>query len=283
VADAATLGASPDVLDEAAAQLSDGRDGVALATDVTVVPQSNSHSVTIVATGKTAPAARAASEAVAAAMTDILERRISGTADSLADVAGGDFRATLEQRAQVLTTSVQPLQVLQTAPAQQTGPSFKTPVMLAVVGLAAGMLLVIALVFTRPVVTSAREAQRLTQLPAVPLDGGHDRSAAIRLIRRLLDSRPKGQIFVVPVDAEAEKAAQQFADWAREHTASSADAARIVATGEPVDVVIDRRPRVDAVAAVVLIAPRGVSRSALTDSVALLSTWRSADAVVISA
>jgi capsular polysaccharide biosynthesis protein len=204
VADAATLATSPDVLDLAASRLGKGTDGAALSPAVTVTPQLVSHGITIVATEKTAADAERTSQAVATAMTDTLTQRIGRTAAGLSDVAGGDFRTVLEQRAQVLTNSIQPLQVLRTGTAQQTSPTPKTPIMLGVVGLAAGVLLVIGLVFGRPVVGRARDAQRLVELPSVPFETPQGGPRAGRLLRRLLESRPEGRILIVPVDADAE-------------------------------------------------------------------------------
>jgi len=187
----------------------------------------------------------------------------------------------VEQRAQVLTSSVQPLEVLRTGTAQQTAPTMKTPVMLAVVGLAAGVLLVIALVFARPVVSRAREAQRLTELPAVPFELPQGGAQVSRMLRRLLESRPQGNLLVLPVDAGAEKAAQQFAEWSRERTLSAADAVRVVAGPEPVSAVLESRPH--DVAALLLVVPEGTPRRTLADAVALLGTWRPADVVVVPA
>lgn len=281
VADAATLATSPDVLDLAASRLGHGTQGTALARTVTVTPQLVSHGITIVATGTTAAQAEQTSQAVATAMTDTLNQRIENTAAGLSAVNNGDFRSVLEQRAQVLTSSVQPLQVLRTGTAQQTSPSTKTPIMLAVVGLAAGVLLVIALVFARPVVSRARDAQRLTELPAVPFETPLGGPRAARMLRRLLDSRPEGDVLVLPVDADAEKAAEQFAEWSRTRTGAAAEAARIVAGPDPVSAVLEPRPA--QVAAVLLVVPQGTPRSTLTDAVALLGTWRPADAVVVPA
>lgn len=281
VADAATLATSPDVLDLAAAELSDGRDTHSLAATVTATPELTSNGVTIVATGTTATTAERTSAAVARAMSDTLQKRIAGTAASLQGGNGGDFSALLQQRAQVLTTSVAPLQVLRTASPEQTGPTLKTAVTLAVVGLAAGVLLMIALVFGRPVVARASDVQRLTELPAVPFNRRDGDAAAMRLVRRLLDGRPQGQILVVPVDARAEKTAMEFAEWARRRTDAPAEAARLVPTVEALGAVLDPRPAPGAVAAVVLVAPQGVSRRAVSDAVALLRTWRAADAVVV--
>lgn len=281
VADAATLATSPDVLELAASRLGNGITGTALASTVTATPQLVSHGITIVATGTAPGQARDASEAVAQAMTDTLNQRIENTAAGLSAVSNGDFRAVLEQRAQVLTSSVQPLEVLQTGTPQQTAPTIKTPVMLAVVGLAAGVLLVIALVFARPVVSRAREAQRLTELPAVPFELPQGGAQVSRLLRRLLESRPDGDLLVLPVDADAEKAARQFAEWSRERALTAADAARVVAGPEPVSAVLDARP--DDVAALLLVVPEGTPRRTLADAVALLGTWRPADVVVVPA
>lgn len=281
VADAATLATSGNVLDLAASRLGDGRNVEALAADVTATPEVFGNGITITATGTTASSAERTSSAVAAALSDTLQARIRNGAAGLAGTSSGDFGALVRQRAAALSSSVQPLQVLRTAAAQQTGPSMKTPAMLGIVGLAAGVLLVIALVYARPVVTRPRDVQRLTELPAVPFDVRSGSPAAARLVRRLLDVRPQGRVLFVPVDDGAEKTAEVFADWARHRTDSPEEAARLVAVPEPAGTVLDPRPAPGAVSAVVLVAPAGVARRTVADAVALLRTWRAVDAVVV--
>lgn len=283
VADAATLATSSDVLDAAARRLDDGRTGADLGKDVTATPGVASHAVSIVATGTTAAGARNASKDVAAAMITSLNQRISDTATNLSDNADGDFPALVQQRAKVLTASVQPLQALATGQPEQTAPTTKTPIALGVVGLAAGVLILVGLTFARPVIGRAREVQRLVELPAVPFAeplGGPEASA---LLRRLFDTRQKGSVVIVPVDASAEKAAREFAEWARTHTRDAAEAARIVGAPDPTGTVLGPRPTADKLGALVLVVPQGTPRRALTDAVALLGTWRAADAVVVSA
>lgn len=280
VADASTLATSGNVLDLAASRLDDGRDGAALAQDVTAVPESFGNGITITATGTTASSASRTSAAVAAALSDTIQTRINNSAAGLEN-GGGDFGTLVRQRAQALSSSVQPLQVLRTAAAQQTAPTMKTPAMLGIVGLAAGVLLVIALVYARPVVGRPRDVQRLTELPAVPFDARSAAPAATRLVRRLLESRPHGRVLIVPVDAAAEKTAEVFADWARDRTESPQEAARLVAVAEPTGTVLDPRPAPGAVSSVVLVVPAGASRRTVADAVALLRTWRAVDAVVV--
>jgi capsular polysaccharide biosynthesis protein len=281
VADAATLATSGNVLDLAAQQLADGRDAAALAATVTATPQSLANGITITATGTTASSAERASTAVAQALDDTIQARITNSAAGLEGANSGDFGSLVRQRAQALSSSVQPLQVLRTAAAQQTGPSMKTPAMLGIVGLAAGVLLVIALVYARPVVGGPRDAQRLTELPAVPFDLHSGAPSATRLVRRLLDGRPQGRVLIVPVDAATEKAAEAFAEWARDRTDSPEEAARLVAVPDPTGTVLDPRPAPGAVSAVVLVVPAGSSRRTVADAVALLRTWRAVDAVVV--
>jgi|1186.fasta_scaffold33606_2 capsular polysaccharide biosynthesis protein len=283
VADAAALATSTDVLDAAARRLDDGRTGAELAGDVTATPGVTSHAVSIVATATTAADARTASAEVAAAMIESLDQRISDTAEGVAGTGDSTFAALVQQRAQVLTSSVKPLQALATGEPQQTAPTMKTPVALAMVGLAAAVLILVALTFARPVVGRAREVQRLVELPAVPFAEPLGGAEASGLVRRLFDTRTTGSIVVVPVDAAAEKSARAFAEWMRARTRDAAEAARIVSTPDPAGTVLAPRPAGDALGAVVLVAPRGTPRRALTDAVALLSTWRSADAVVVPA
>ena len=282
VADAATLAQSRGVLEEAAEQLADGRTAADLSRSVTVTPQLTSNSVTILATDADEGTARATSEAVAVAMIASVRERISDTANSLTGSASGDVTTQLEQRAQALTLSVQPLEALGSSEPEQTSPSGKTPIALAIVGLAAGTLLVIALVFGRPVVARARDAQRLLELPAV--DFGRDLNSphAARMVRRLLEDRPVGSLLVVPVEVDGEKAARQFVDWAAAHTTDAAEAARIVLSPEVDGTVLRPRAHQDQVAAVLLVVPAGTVRRDLTDAAGLLAAWRAPDAVVVT-
>ena len=137
-------------------------------------------------------------------MIDALQDRITASADGLSGADDGEFAALLDQRARVLTQSVQPLIALATGDAEQTAPAYQTVAAFGIVGLAAGALLVIGARFARPTIEEPRVAQRLVERPAVGF-GDDGSPEAARLVRRLLDDRPKGAVLVVPVDAEAEK------------------------------------------------------------------------------
>ena len=281
VADAATLAGSRDVLDRAAKALHDGRTGTDLGKDVTVAPSDTSNAITIAATGTTATSASKASEAVATSMIEALQDRIEASSRGLATDGSSDFQGQLQQRADVLTRGVRPLVALATSEPEQIAPASKTMVAFAIVGLAAGTLLVIGLRFARPAVEQARVAQRMVSRPAVPFgdDGSPD---AARLVRRLLDDRPRGTILVLPVDAEAEKSAREFADWARGRSADASEANRVVSAPEPAGAVLSPRPGPTDVAAVLLVVPKSTPRRVLADAVTLLSSWRPADAVIVS-
>jgi capsular polysaccharide biosynthesis protein len=281
VADAATLAQSRGVLADAADRLDDGQTAGDLATSVTVTPQLTSNAVAIVATAGDPDTARQTSEAVAIAMIAAVRDRVSTTADSLT-AASGDVTSQLQQRAQALTSSIQPLEALASGEPEQTSPSTKTTVALAIVGLAAGTLLVIALVFGRPVVGRARDAQRLLELPAVDFAAAGSTPHAARLIRRLFDDRPEGSVLVVPVDADSEKAARRFVDWAAGGTTSNDEAARLVLAPEVDGAVLRPRPAPGQVAAVLLVIPSGTARRDLADAATLLRAWRAPDAVVVT-
>jgi capsular polysaccharide biosynthesis protein len=281
VADAATLASSRDVLDRAATQLDDGQNASDLAGEVVVTPSATSNAVSIAATATDASTAEQTSEAVAKAMIAALEDRITASSAGLNDVSS-DFQVQLQQRAEVLNKSVRPLVALATSDAQQTAPTTKSLIAFAIVGLAAGTLLVVGLRFARPTVEEARVAQRLVERPAVPFSPASGSPEAARLVRRLLDDRPRGAILVVPVDGEAEKAARAVADWARTRSADALEATRIVSAAEPAGAVLAPRPSPGEVAAVLLVVPRGTARRTLGDAVTLLSTWRPADAVIVA-
>lgn len=281
VADAATLAGSRDVLDRAAAQLADGQTGSDLAKEVVVTPSDTSNAVTIAATAHDPRTAKQTSEAVATAMIAALKDRISASSQGLTGLSS-DFRTQLQQRADVLNTSVHPLVALATSDARQTAPTTKGLIAFAIVGLAAGTLLVVGVRFARPTIEEARVAQRLVARPAVPFSPSSGSAEAARLVRRLLDDRARGSILVVPVDGESEKAAREVAEWARARSADDREATRIVCAAEPAGAVLAPRPGSDEVAAVLLVVPRGTPRRVLGDAVTLLSTWRPADAVVVA-
>jgi len=280
VADAATLAGSRNVLDKAATRLPGHRTGADL--NVSVVPQATSNALSIVATAADAETARQTSEAVADAMIDALQDRITASAEGMSDQDGSEFSLLLEQRARVLTRSVQPLIALATNEPKQTAPTTALLAAFGIVGLAAGTLLAIGLRFARPTVEAARVAQRLVERPAVAFARDSGSPDAARLVRRLLDDRPRGSILVVPVDADAEKPAREFAEWTRERSRDDDEAVRIVSVAEPAGAVLAPRPGDAAVAAVLLVVPRGTSRRTLSDAVTLLAPWRPADAVVVS-
>lgn len=289
VADAVTLAGSRGVLDQAAALLHDGQTGKDLASRVAVVPSATSNELTITATEHDARSAKQTSAAVAAAMIAALRDRITASSEGLTGVAS-DFRTQIQQRADVLNTSVRPLVALATGDPQQTAPTTKSLIAFAIVGLAAGTLLVVGVRFGRPTVEEARVAQRLVGRPAVPFRRHAGSPDAYRLVRRLLDERGRGSILLVPVDEKAEKSAAAVADWARtrssdwNHTRSAdeQEAGRIVSVSEPAVTVLAPRPGADQVAAVLLVVPKGTTRRAVDDAVTLLNTWRPADAVVVA-
>lgn len=280
VADVATLATSPDVLDLAARRLGGGQDGTDLTGEVTATSASLSNGFTVTATGATSAAARRLSALVAEATADVQRQRISESAASLSELADGDLKRTIQQRAQVLLSSVPPIQVLRTAAATSTRSAVTTTIMMGIVGLAAGVLLVVGYSFARPVVSRPRDAQRLTELPSVAFEEPHGGGEVSRLVRRLLDVRG-GDVVLVPVTAAACKSAELVAEWARDRTESAAEAARIVVAPEPVAAVLDPRPPAGG-SAVVLVVPQGVASRALSDALGLLSTWRAPDAVVVT-
>lgn len=279
VVDAATLASSLDVLNRAATALDDGRTGAELGNAVEVVPASASNDVNITATASDPATARRTSTAVANAMIAALDDRIKA---SIAGLPGGtEFQSGVFQRAEVLMKSVRPLVALTTGPAKQTAPTTKSLVAFAIVGLAAGTLLVLGARFARPTVEEPRVAQRLAQRPAVPFSLNSGSPEAGRLIRRLLDERPRGSILVLPAEADSEKTAETFAEWARAQTSSVDEARRIVTKPEPAGAVLAPRPNGNEVAAVLLVAPGGTARRTLSDAMSLLKPWRPADAIVV--
>lgn len=278
VVDAATLADSPDVLNAAAAALHDGRTGNDLVRSVSVVPASASNDVNITATASDPETARRTSAAVAQAMIAALDDRIQASIRGLP--GGTEFQSGVFQRAEVLTRSVRPLIALATSQPTQTAPTTKSLIAFAIVGMAAGTLLVVGARFAQPTLQEARVAQRLTQRPAVPFAPKTGSPEAGRLMRRLLDERPRGSVLIVPVSADSEKAAAAFADWARGQTSNAREAERIVTRPEPASAVLAPRPKGIEVAAVLLVTPRGTARRTLSDAMSLMAPWRPADAVV---
>ena len=278
-ADAAVVAVSQEVLGRAAADLDDGRAGQAQSEDVTATPVASSHIVTITATGRTAAEAETTSEAVAEAFAGYVRTTLTDAAAGLLATEAGQNTPEIQVRAQLLSSTLQPVEVFRTAQPTQTSPSVQTPIALGVVGLALGALVLLGLSMLRPAVTSARDAQRQVGLPAAAFDGERGPDTA-RLIARLRETRPEGKLLFAPISAEAEKTGVELVEWIRSRSGDEA-ASRIELAPEPTGAVLADRPAAGEVAALILVVPAGTPRSDLTDGVALLAPWRAPDAVVV--
>lgn len=278
-ADAAVVAVSQTVLSRAAEALDEPGGWTELAERVTAVPVPTSHFVTITATGRDEQTAVRTSEAVATAFAQVMRENLTAAADGLVSTQTGEGDPDIRLRTQLLTWTLQPIQVYRTSQPEQLVPSAQTPVALGVVGLAIGALVILAMTLLRPSVTGARDAQRLLALPAVGFGPGGEPETA-RLIARLLEVNPKGALMVAPVTADAEKAGLQLVEWIRQR---SDDTDRVQLVAEPTGAVLAAKPRRADVAALVLVVPEGTLRQDVSDAVALLSPWRAVDAVVVTA
>lgn len=279
-ADAAVVAVSQTVLTRAAEALGEGGDWTELAERVTAVPVPTSHFLTITATGRDEQAAVRTSEAVATAFAQVMRENLTAAADGLVSTQAGEDDPAIRLRTQLLTWTLQPIQVFRTTQPERLTPSVQTPIALGIVGLAIGGLVILAMTLLRPSITGARDAQRLLALPAVGF-GPTGSPDTARLIARLLDAHPKGALLVAPVTAEAEKHGQQVFDWIRERLDDSG-ADRVQLVPEPTGAVLGRKPRGADVAALVLVVPEGTARQDVSDAEALFSAWRAVDAVVVT-
>jgi capsular polysaccharide biosynthesis protein len=287
ISGAAIFASSDEVLDRTVQTLADGRTADDL--DITATPLVAANAVQIVATAESAADAQEISSTVADAMVAVLQDRIVDTASGLADATDSGDRnaltllAEVEQRVQVLTEGVQPLVPLTTSDPEKTSPTGQLPWILGIIGLAAGALIATGLLFSRPAINRPRDAQRLTGVPAVSTGGSADEDQAGRIVRHLLKTRTEGKLLVIPVDDATDKSALAFAERVRGQLGDSTEEARIESVPEPAAAVLAPRPVGGQVAAVLLLVPKGISRRALTDAVALLESWHPVDAVVVTA
>jgi capsular polysaccharide biosynthesis protein len=282
-ADAATVAVSEPVLTRALRTLGSTDDWHELATTVTASPQASSHVVTITATGPDAATATARADAVANAFAAIRKEQLDQAARGLVASPTGAADESLRTRSQLLISSTQPVEVFRTAVPQQVSPSSTAPAAGGVVGLAVGALLVLGLSLGRPAVNGPRDAQRATGLPALDFDTGAeslDTGAGIaRMLTQFDEDGRRGAVLLCPVGAEAEKAAELVADWARRRGYGTTPAEVLP---EPTTAVLRTRPKSVQVMTLLLVAPQGTSREALRDAVDLLDRWRRADAVVVT-
>lgn len=280
-ADAAVVAVSQTVLERAAEQLGEP-DWVALSQRVTAEPVPTSHFVTITATGPDEDSAVRTSETVATAFAEVLRDNLTDAAEGLRSTQVGDGDPEIQLRVQLLTWTLQPVQVYRTTEPEQLTPSIRTPIALGVVGLAVGALLLLAATLLRPTVGSARDAQRLLSLPAAPFErpGGSPETA--RLVARLLEANPTGDLYVAPVTADAEKAGVELVEWIRERRGPDYGTTRVQLIPEPTGAVLGAKPKRGDVAAMLLVVPAGTPRQDVTDAAALLAWWRATDAVVVT-
>lgn len=183
-------------------------------------------------------------------------------------------------RAALLTNTIKPLQVFHDDLPNRPSPA-RTPAALAVVGLAAGALVVLALTFLGQRVDRPRDAQRLLSLPAVNYDRSGNCPDVERLVTAMIRAQPRSELLVCPVDPDSELAAVRFAGWVRKQGEGKDD--RIVRlVPDPTSAVVGARPAEGSVAGLLVVVPRGTPRQAVSDSIELLRTWVPASGVVVA-
>jgi capsular polysaccharide biosynthesis protein len=281
--DDSSLATSQDTLTQVVRQLN-LHDGLAqLQKNVNATPQGSSHVIVISATQPDPVTAQRISDAVAATFAASTQKRLAALGTSIATAAGPPNTDTeVLARAQWIARSVQPLQVYHDELPTRESPA-RVPMALGIVGLAAGALLVLALSFLGLRVDRPRDAQRLLALPAVPYDRSRGGAEAARLVQAILREHPAGKLLVCPVNQDAELAAVRFAGWLREYGQGDAASPREVQlVPEPTSAVVGARPVSEEAAGLLLVVPRGTSGQVVTDAAALLSTWRSPDAVAVT-
>ena len=311
IADSAAMAVSQPVLTRVAQQMNEGQDWTDLSARVSALPVASSHVVSITAKATDPEAAVRTSEVVATTVSDIAKERMQAAAAKLSPITSAND-SELGRRAQLMTSSLEPLQVIGSGQARQLTPSVQTPISLAIVGMAAGALFIVALALLRPAIRRPRDAQRLVALPSagfVAPDGGPEVS---RLITGLMDGRPNGTFIVCPVDIGAEQQAKEFVRWARarhfdnqaagvrliadlvgnvgskplraaEHAGRAAEhESRVLLTADPAGTVLTTRQQTATVAALLVVVPTGTPGRVLSDAVALLATWRPVDAVIVT-
>lgn len=184
------------------------------------------------------------------------------------------------ERAGLLTNTIKPLQVYHDDLPSRPSPA-RTPAALAVVGLAAGALVVLALTFLGQRVDRPRDAQRLLALPAVKYDRSGNCPEVERLVAAMIREQPAAELLVCPVDPDSELAAVRFAGWVRKQ-GEGKDGRVVRLVPDPTSAVVGARPVEGSVAGLLVVVPLGTPRQAVTDSVELLRTWVPASGVVVA-
>lgn len=270
-----------------------------LQENVTASPKGSSHVIVFSATQPDPELAQRVADAVATNFVEDSQRNMESLLQSLppvpapASAPDDDHPAGAEPapappgpdpeivaRASLLSNTIKPLQVFHDDLPSRPSPA-RTPAALAVVGLAAGALVVLALTFLGQRVDRARDAQRLLSLPAVDYDRSGNCPDADRLVSAMLREQPSAELLVCPVDPDSELAAVRFAGWVRKQGEGEDD--RVVRlVPDPTSAVVGGRPAEGSVAGLLLVVPRGTPRQSVSDSVELLRTWVPASGVVVA-
>ncbi len=197
--DASALATSQAVLLQAARVLGERGGLTAMQKHVAAAPQGSSHVIVIQATQPDPVTAQRYADVVAATYVSVTEQQLAAFAASLPPPAPGDTQGSeVLRRAQLITRTLQPLQVFHSD--QPTRLSrVQAPVALGIVGLGAGVLVVLAMTFLGRRIDRSRDAQRLLTPPAVDYhqDGGG--TAAKRLPATALPDVDRHHRHSVPV------------------------------------------------------------------------------------
>ena len=197
-------------------------------------------------------------------MIDALQDRITASADGLSAEDNGEFAVLLDQRARVLTESVQPLVALATGDAAADRPD----------------------VPDRGRVRHRRPGRRRPAGHRRPLRPAEHRGAPGRASgsssvppsasAATAARRPRGWSADCSTTGRRARCSSsrstptrrrtpaRSSSWARKRSTDVAEAARLSSVAEPAGAVLAPRPKTDEVAAVLLLAPKGTARRALS-------------------
>jgi capsular polysaccharide biosynthesis protein len=320
--DAATIVTSRAVLDVAVANLREnGLTADDLRTDITATPSTTSHFVTIAVTGSSSAQASSRLSAVGKAFVKVARNKVLAAATRLAALpdsqlgSSGSAASTIKTRASLVAKTVQPVVLYPAGAPKRVGAGVTSSVIAgAIVGLALGALLVVALSFSSPKVATAQGA--FTQLGLPGLDWrvgsgpvGSDQAADLAVIAGA------DLVAVCAAGPDDEAAAQDVYLWLSEHSAqpagsaqrlgplATADAAtgrvagrsrsarsdthpatpRVIKMRSPASGMAVARPDAADVDALLLVCASGHRTADVERAADALTQWRHIDAIVVAA
>jgi capsular polysaccharide biosynthesis protein len=316
-ADAATIVTSRAVLDQAVSALREnGLTADDLRTAITATPSLTSHFVTLSVTGSSSTEASRRLNAVGQSFVKVARTKVLASATRLAalpkaELGTSSAAAAIKARAALVSRTAQPIVLYPAGAPKRVGSGVASSTIAgAIVGLALGALLVVALSFSPPKVTTAANAFTQLGLPGFAWrvgvgPEGPDQVADLTVIAGA------NLVAVCAAGPDDEPAAQEVCDWLTSHSTPTPDsgpklvaadstarvagrarsarveaqraAPRVVRLRSPESGMAVVRPDADDVDALLLVCSSGHRTADLERAADALTQWRRIDALVVAA